>query len=406
MITRDERQKECLKRWLQFNGLATIVAATGFGKTVVALKLISAFTKRNDNASIIVIVPTEILKNQWIDKLEEWDLLNNTRVEIINSAIKKQWTCDLLIIDEIHLTPSDTFSKIFTCVDYKNILGLTGTIERLDGKEELIKKYAPVCDTITLNEAEKNGWIAPHKEYCVLLDVDLTEYNAYSKIFNQCFAYFGFEFSDAMRCATDIKFCRAYAKKLGLDWSQVMGVAQKWNKAMRQRKTFIQNHPKKFEIAKKILAARPNSKAMTFSATIKQAESFGSGYVVHSKQKKKENAKIIDDFNNATSGVLHSSKACNTGLDLRGINLEIILNTDSSKIKKVQTVGRAVRFEEGKVSEIFTLILKGTQEQSWFNNSNTSKVITINENQLEQVLRGENIETREREQVTNTKFRF
>ena len=67
------------------------------------------------------------------------------------------WVCDLLVIDEAHLMASETFSRIFECVNYKNILCLTGTLERLDGKEELIKKYAPVCDTITINEAEENG---------------------------------------------------------------------------------------------------------------------------------------------------------------------------------------------------------------------------------------------------------
>jgi hypothetical protein len=34
---------------------------------------------------------------------------------------------------------------------------LTGTIERLDGKEIIIKQYAPVCDTISMNEAIENG---------------------------------------------------------------------------------------------------------------------------------------------------------------------------------------------------------------------------------------------------------
>lgn len=33
------------------------------------------------------------------------------------------------------------------------ILCLTGTLERLDGKEELIKKYAPVCDSVSMKEA-------------------------------------------------------------------------------------------------------------------------------------------------------------------------------------------------------------------------------------------------------------
>jgi hypothetical protein len=46
---------------------------------------------------------------------------------------------------------------------------------------------------------------------------------------------------------------------------------------MRKRKEFIYYHPKKMEIAKKIIEARQNSKGITFSSTIKQAESFGFG---------------------------------------------------------------------------------------------------------------------------------
>ena len=33
---------------------------------------------------------------------------------------------------------------------------LTGTMERLDGKEVIIKQYAPICDTITMDEAIEN----------------------------------------------------------------------------------------------------------------------------------------------------------------------------------------------------------------------------------------------------------
>ena len=283
------------------------------GKTRIGLNLIDAFVKRNENSSSLVIVPTQILKDQWIDQLEERGLINNARVEIINSAIKLNWTCDLLIIDEIHLTPSDTFKKIFECVNYKNILGLTGTIERLDGKEVLIEQYAPVCDTVGIDEAEQNGWVAPHREYLVLLDVDLTEYNELTRQFNQCFATFGFDFNLAMSCATDIVQCRIFAKKMGLDGNTVMGVAQKWNRCMRKRKEFIYNHPKKMEIANKILEARKDKKGITFSSTIKQAESFGNGWVIHSKKKVKENQAIIEEFNNASKGFLHTSKVADQG---------------------------------------------------------------------------------------------
>ena len=406
MITRDERQKQCLKRWLNSGGAATVVACTGFGKTRVALNLISAFAKRNDEASALIVVPTTVLKEQWIDQLEQWNLLDNARVEIINTVIKLNWTCDLLVLDEIHLMAADMFSKVFDCVSYKNILGLTATFERLDGKETLLSKYAPVCDTIPIDVAEENEWVAPHREYLVLLEVDLKQYEEYTRTFNQCFAQFGFDFNLAMDCATDIVKARAFAKKAGLDGNTIMGVAQKWNRCMRKRKEFIYNHPKKMEIAKKIINARADRKGITFSSTINQAESFGFGWVLHSKKKAKENKATLEEFNAADMGYLHTSKAADQGLDCKGVNLEIILHTDSSKIRKTQRVGRAIRFEEGKTSEIFTLVLKGTQEVNWFNNSNTSKVITINEEQLERVLNGESIETRQRENVVNTKFRF
>jgi superfamily II DNA or RNA helicase len=63
----------------------------------------------------------------------------------------------LLVVDEVHLIPTTNYSKIFDCVSYKLILCLTGTLERLDGKEILIKKHAPVCDEITMKEALDNG---------------------------------------------------------------------------------------------------------------------------------------------------------------------------------------------------------------------------------------------------------
>lgn len=64
MVTRDERQKQCLINWLKAGGKSTVVAATGFGKTKVAIDLIGAFVKRNDDSSALVIVPTQVLKEQ------------------------------------------------------------------------------------------------------------------------------------------------------------------------------------------------------------------------------------------------------------------------------------------------------------------------------------------------------
>lgn len=132
--------------------------------------------------------------------------------------------------------------------------------------------------------------------------------------------------------------------------------------ALRKRKSFVQSHPKKFEIAEKILNFRKDKKCVTFSATIKDAERFKSGYVLHSKKSKKENKETLKKFNEAEIAVIHSSKSVDQGIDVKGLSVGIILSTDSSKIRKTQRSGRICRFEPGKQAEMFTLVIKGTQE--------------------------------------------
>jgi superfamily II DNA or RNA helicase len=167
-----------------------------------------------------------------------------------------------------------------------------------------------------------------------------------------------------MACATNIIERRKYAKKMGISEKIVMANAMGFMKAMKARKDFVMSHPKKIEIARKILNARKNHKCITFSATIKDAEklSFKNEFVLHSKKSKKQNHETIENFNSASIGVLHSSKAADCGVDVKGLSVGIILSTDSSKIRKTQRNGRICRFEDGKTAELFTLLIKGTQE--------------------------------------------
>lgn len=391
-------------RWTRFYSSVYRIRLTR--KTRIALNLTDAFVTKNPSAQVLIVVPTQVLKDQWIEQIDERGLGLNARVEIINSVIKLKWSCDLLIVDECHRIVSETFVRLFQQVEYKFILCLTGTMERLDMRHILLEKYAPICDRITIEEAEQNGWVAPHKEYVVMLKVDLSEYNDANARFNKAFSFFNFSFEDAMAAATDVRIRNRIAKQMKVETSVVTAMAMEFVRNLKKRKEFILNHPKKIEIAKKIIDARKDKKILTFSGTIKQSESIGVGYVLHSKKSKKQNQETIERFNAEKCGVLNTSKAADEGVDLAGVNTEIILHTDSSKIRKGQRLGRAVRFEEGKTAEIFTLIIAGTQETKWFANSKTSNVITINEDQLDQVLNGEQIETREREYTPNLEFRF
>lgn len=271
----------------------------------------------------------------------------------------------MLIIDEAHLVASPTFSLVFQMVEYTLLMCLTATLERLDGKEKIIKEKAPVCDTITVDEAVENGWLAKYKKYKVLLEVDdIYEYQMLNQQFNEYFAYFNWNFPAAMKAGTNVIYRNRLAKTFGIPAKQFAAICFDWMRLLRKRKEFVMSHPKKFEITRKILEARKDKKCITFSATIKDAEQIGIGYVLHSKQSKKKNAEILEKFNASSTGVLNSSKAADAGLDVGGLSVGIVLSGDSSKIRSTQRTGRVIRFEEGKLAEFFVLCIKGTVDET------------------------------------------
>jgi len=324
---------------MEFGGRGTFVWATGVGKTRGAIMAIKSFLTKNKGKTIVVIVPTEVLKLQWIKELVKFELFFDVSIEIINSAVKKTDKIDFIILDECHKYAGNHFYSIFTQRTPKLILGLSATFERLDGAQILLEQYCPVCDVITLPEAIANKWVSPYKEYKVLIEApDIELYREYNQKFINSFSFFNFDFDTAMKCLTDIVYRRTFAKTMGLPPGEIDAVTFTWGRMLKARKYFVMDHPKKVEITRKILDYRPNSKAITFSPTKKQADEIKRGYVVHSGKTKKKNAITIEEFSKLKTGVLHGVKGLNEGTDIDGINLAIILCNNSSTQEKTQRV--------------------------------------------------------------------
>lgn len=359
---------------------------TGFGKTKVALDVIERLRTQRSDVKVIVIVPGERLQQQWNEELAKRGL-ELVEVLIVNTAIRNVYTCDLLVVDEVHMMVADTFSKIFTCISYKLILCLTGTLDRLDGKQQLLKQYAPVCDVITLDEAVEKQWVAEFKQYKVYVDVDLTEYDRLNAAFTHHFSWFNYEFDVAMACVKDFPTRQRYAKNRGCDVQDVTIHAMGFIRNMKARKAFVYDHPRKIEIANKILQAREDKKIITFTKSVEHAKLLCCGEIYHGKMSKKKKDKVMEVFNLAEKGTLNSCQALNVGLDVQGINTVIIISGDSSSIVKKQRIGRSIRKEEQKVAEIWQLVLRGTVDDSWYRKASANiKTHTLNEEQLTQLL--------------------
>lgn len=407
ILSRDARQDLGIEKWKAAKGRATCLYPTGFGKTRVAMKIITRMIDKKKDAKMIVIVPTDNLKEQWTLELIERELIQNVEVYVVNTAIKRTLDCDLLIVDEVHMMVAETFSAIFTQIKYKLILCLTGTIDRLDGKQVMLDQYAPICDSITLDDAIEYEWVADYKQYRVMLDVNLEDYKVHNTKFLHYFSFFEFDFGEAMKCVSGLYGYRnTYARSHNKTVGEVTIAAMGFIKAMKARKSFIYDHLKKIEIADKIINARQNAKIITFTKSVDHAKLICCGDIYHGKVSKKKKTKMLEDFNTADSGVVNSCQALNVGADVTGVDTIIILSGDSSSITKRQRIGRSIRKEGDKVAEVWHLVIKGTVEEEWFRKSSKGlKVVTLNEAQLDKFLEtGEITERKHKE--TNFLFRF
>lgn len=136
-------------------GLLTLL--TGFGKTLIGLRTIEYFGLR----ALVIVNKVELIQ-QWEKEIKKFLPGANigyiqgkkfdvdadiTLATIQTITIKKEIISEmflpfsLCIIDEVHNTAADVFSKIMFKVRPKFIFGLTATLERKDGLEKMIKWY-------------------------------------------------------------------------------------------------------------------------------------------------------------------------------------------------------------------------------------------------------------------------
>lgn len=417
-LTRDERQAESLKSWLRNNGKGCIEGCTGYGKTRIGINAIEKVMTKYPSISVIVVVPTDVLKSQWSRLLDEKGLSLNCRVMIINTASKTPEKCDLLILDEIHKFAADQFSQVFKTIKYKLILGLTATIERLDGKHELLKLYCPVVDTVTIEVAKASGWVSDFTEYQVIITAnDIDIYRQYNKDFIKHFEYFDFDFGLAMsmigprglqnRLAYRDKLCPNGSKEeKSTILKEIMYHSMGFMHALQDRKKFIHNHPQKIEVAREIIKHRADKKIITFAANTKMAEAIGVGYVYTGKEGKTKNRITIDEFIKLDKGVINSCKLAIEGFDCPGLSVGIVLGVDSSATKAIQSTGRVVRKEGTKYSEMFTLVMENTVEEEWFRKSHPKgDYVTIDVENLIKMLKGESWDPYKKK-IQNYTYRF
>ena len=158
---RDTQQRECaeaLKLCAQTWGYGMIDASPAFGKTYMGVNAIKTWGRKT-----LILIDMDLLLDQWIESITEYTGLSPDIVGVIKAdkeetnkpiiistvqtLIKKEKLCDeicdsigTLIIDEVHVASCETFQQIIPRFRPTYMLGLSGSHNRDDGMDFLIKE--------------------------------------------------------------------------------------------------------------------------------------------------------------------------------------------------------------------------------------------------------------------------
>lgn len=377
------KQKELVHTWLQHQCRGTVVAPTGFGKSLVAVLIISMMNERHPERTTLVVVPRIDLKNKWLLDIEMHELIN-VQVMVINTAVKQVRSCNLLVLDEVHHCFSDTFRLVFG-FQYNFILGLTATFDRQDKKHEYLSNHCPVIATVPLSHARNEQFISDFRVFCLGLDLTADQWEEYEAISDSMSFYFGFFGNDLNlleQCSRSKQARINLAQALSTSERQVKIYVYQAYRWIQSRKNFLYSIPQKVEAVKKILDHLP-VKTITFSETIDFVKSLERAIhgskAIHSKMSIPVRKKVLDDFASDQFRIIHSATMLDEGVDIPELEMAIICSGSSSKRQSVQRIGRALRFVEGKTAIIINLFCRNTQEELWVKNrlEGTPNVILV-----------------------------
>lgn len=142
---------------LNKDGGCIISLPCGYGKTALGLYIAAQMGKKT-----LIVVHKEFLMNQWRERIDQFlpnariGLIQQDKVDItdkdivlamLQSISMKEYPIDtfdsfgLVILDEVHRTPCQVFSKAFLKINCGYMLGLSATPERKDGLTKVIKWY-------------------------------------------------------------------------------------------------------------------------------------------------------------------------------------------------------------------------------------------------------------------------
>ena len=361
-------QKEALKAWLTPKK-GVVILPTGSGKTILAVLAISVIKR-----STLIVVPTIDLMNQWQEVLSQFfdvpigalgggerhfeDIMVTTYDSARLIVESKGNQFGFLIVDECHRLPSSQNRLVAEASLAPFRLGLTATVERQDGAENLL--YELIGELVYEAKIKDmvSNVLAPYD--VVQIDVHLSEkekeeYQASRSLYTSFLRQ------------NRINFSYPGAWGQFIIQSGRSDAGRKAFEAYHRQKKIPQWAEEKFSRLWDILTEHSHDALIIFTddnqVAYRIARMFLVAAITH-KTKAKERKKLLDDFRSGVLKVLVTSRVLNEGVDVPEARVGVVFSGTGAVREHVQRLGRILRNTPGKRAILYELVTADTNEQN------------------------------------------
>ena len=360
-------QAEALVAWERQRSQGVVVLPTGAGKSQLG---VMAIEKKQRSA--LVIAPTLDLVRQWHGLLRatfgvpvgvigggEHDVQDLT-VTTYDSAYLHMENVGarfgLVIFDECHHLPGETYALAARQCLAPFRLGLTATPERADGRETVLDSLiGPIAYRRDITEMSGH-YLAEYETERIAVELspeERAEYEAERAVYRA--------------------FVQAQGIRMGStdgwrDFIMRASRSQQGRRALaayRRQRQLAFAAPAKLDYVAHLLHAHRKDRAIVFTEDNATAYGISERLLIPAithQTKISERTEILTRLNDGVYNAVVTSKVLNEGVDVPSANVAIVVSGSGSVREHVQRLGRILRQQEGKQAILYELVTAQTGE--------------------------------------------
>ncbi len=360
-------QQQALRAWQESQGRGVVVLPTGAGKTLVGVMAID-----DKRRSTLVVAPTLVLVRQW------YDILRTTfaapvgvlgggeyRIEALtvttyDSAFMhmEHLGCrfGLIIFDECHHLPGETYALAARLCLAPFRLGLTATPERADGRDaELQELIGPTVyrqDIVDLS----GDYLAEYDTERIAVELAPDEREEYER---ERGVYLGFLRSQGIR----FRDASGWGQFVMLSARSEQG--RRAMRAYRRQRELAFTAPAKIEYVEQLIQEHRHDRVILFTQDNDTAYALSRRLLIPAithQTKVTERSEILQRLEDGSYHAVVTSKVLNEGVDVPSANVAIVVSGSGSVREHVQRLGRVLRKQGDKRAVLYELITANTGE--------------------------------------------